>query len=115
MQFRCHCGKVVSQNASPPPDEFWIISSSDEETALESWADAAADYVAAIRNDRRDSWMAQHFSHLPDASDRVVLSDLLDSYLLPHQRLDVVCSQCGRLWRQDEPHSPEHRSFLPEG
>lgn len=92
-----------------------VISAADEEVALEGWVAAAAGYVAAVRDDQRDSWMAQHFSHLPDASDSDILSDLLDRYVLPYRRLDVICPRCGRLWRQDEPGEPAHRSFLPEG
>ncbi|WP_029373209.1 hypothetical protein [Mycobacterium sp. UM_WWY] len=115
MRFMCHCGELVSTNATPAPETFSVIGTADEEESLESWAHAAAEYVTAVRNGHRDSWMAQHFSHLPDASDSEVLSDLLTKYLLPHQRLDIICPACGRLWRQDAPGGSAHRSFLPEG
>ena len=115
MQFGCRCGERVSTNARPAPEEFSVISLADEEVAVEGWADAAAEYVEAVRNGRRDSWIAQHFSHLPDASDGEVLSDLLDRYLLPYQRLDIICPHCGRLWRQEKPGDSAQRSFLPEG
>ena len=79
----CHCGELVSTNGTPAPETFSVIGTADEEESLESWAHAAAEYVTAVRNGHRDSWMAQHFSHLPDASDSEVLSDLIDIAAYP--------------------------------
>jgi hypothetical protein len=114
MRFLCRCGEVVSDHASPPPEEFSVVRRTDEETALGRWSAAAAQYVEAVENGRRGSWVAEHFSHLPDASHYEVLSDLLTRYVLPHRRLDIICPHCGRLWRQDEPGSSAQRSFHPE-
>lgn len=91
-----------------------MIRSTDEETALDRWAAAAAGYVEAVESGRRGSWLAEHFSHLPDASHEVVLFDLLTMYLMPHQRMDIICPHCGRLWRQDEPGGSAHKPFAPE-
>jgi hypothetical protein len=110
----CRCGKVVSTNASPPPEAFSVIRCTDKETALHSWGAAAAQYVEAVEHGRRGSWVAEHFSHLPDATHEEVLSDLLVNYLQPHGRIDIICPHCGRLWRQDEPGGSAHRPLLPE-
>jgi hypothetical protein len=91
-----------------------VIRKTDEETALARWSAVAAEYVVAVAQGRRDSWVAEHFSHLPDGSHNEVLSDLLAAYLLPHRRLDILCPHCGRLWRQDEPGGSAHSSFRHE-
>ena len=91
-----------------------MIRSSDEEAADDRWAAAAAGYVEAAENGRRDSWLAEHFPHLPDASHEEVLSGLLADYFLPDQQFDIICPHCGRLWRQYEPGGSAHRPFLPE-
>ena len=92
-----------------------MIRSTDEEAALRRWAFAAAGYVEAAENGRCDSWLAEHFPHLPDASHEEVLSDLLANYFLPYQQFDIICPHCGRLWRQYEPAGSAHKPFLPEG
>jgi hypothetical protein len=91
-----------------------VICSTDEEADERRWAAAAARYVEAAENGRRDSWLAEHFSHLPDASHEEVLSDLLVGYFLPYQQMDIICLHCGRLWRQYEPGGSAHRPLLPE-
>jgi hypothetical protein len=91
-----------------------VIRSTDKEAALLRWAAAAAGYAEATQNGRRDSWLAEHFSHLPDASHHEVLYDLLAIHLLPYQQTDIICPHCGRLWRECEPGGSAHRPFLPE-
>ena len=54
-----------------------MIRSTGEEAALRGWAFAAAGYVEAAENGRCDSWLAEHFSWLPDASHEDVMSLLV--------------------------------------
>jgi hypothetical protein len=114
----CRCGKVVSDHADPPPQSFTEISSGEEEKALDEWAAAAAGYVKAVETGRRNSWLAEHFPATEgmqvDYQHGEVLYDLLDVYLGPLRRNNIVCPHCGRLWRETAPGSPQQTSFLPE-
>ena len=114
VRFSCRCGKVVSTGASPAPRQFTVTRDTDREAADDRWAAAAAGYVKAAQNGRRGSWLAEHCPHLPEASHEQVLSGLLADHILTYHQVDIICPQCGRLWRQDEPGGPAHRSFLPE-
>jgi hypothetical protein len=105
---------VVSTNATPPPDEYWVISTADQDEADRAWSAAAAEYVDAVSRGHRDLWIAGHFPHLPDATHQEILSDLWTIHFDPRRRLDVVCRHCGRLWRQNEPGSSEQKAFAPE-
>jgi hypothetical protein len=63
MRFVCRCGKVVSTNAGPPPEEFIVIRATDREMAIDGWSAAAAQYVEAAEHGQRGSWVAYHYGY----------------------------------------------------
>jgi hypothetical protein len=91
-----------------------VVRRTGEEAADDRWAATAAGYVKAAQNGRCGSWLAEHCPHRPEASHEEAMSGLLADHILTYHQVDIICPQCGRLWRQYEPGGPAHRSFLPE-
>lgn len=111
----CKCGHVISNFAYPSSTEGTISRQQDEQ-ALDSASEHAADFCAAVAAGRRDEWIKNYFpSPYPaSTSDSGVLYDIIQSRLQPMQLSVCECSNCGRLWVQETPGQNRYISFTPD-
>ena len=112
----CACGATLSDCVCPCPTEATVIGDQDLESFTKDFTSQVAHFLDAVRDGRRESWLADHFG--PDyptvLSDAEVISDILTWVQNTYVVSITECESCGRIHVQLSPGLNEYLSFAPD-
>jgi hypothetical protein len=116
-RMRCSCGHTIVDQADGLAYKGVVLRDQESAGYFDSVATEVAAFMAAVREDRRASWLFEQFgsNYPPGATDREVLADLLHDRWCNVGLVLYACEQCGRLKLQAPSGGLEYRSFAAEG
>jgi|SRR6266508_477093 hypothetical protein len=112
----CLCGAVIYDQTDNLPYKGKILRDQHTEQFYDEMLVRVNAFVAAIREGRREEWLASQMSALNPIrlSDDEIIHDLIFAFFLRYS-LDIYqCETCGRIWIQEHPTSNHFRSFTPD-
>ena len=112
----CKCGHVISDVVCPCPTEADVIGHIAYERFDEDFTQKVEAFLKAIREGRREEWIATNFSEVypGNQSDADIISDIVSSSFHAQALCMAECENCGRLWLQRGVELNEYRSFVPD-
>lgn len=117
-QLKCLCGQVYRDPVvleGGKPSEGWLLRDQDAEQYYQDLSNDIAEFIDAILAGKRNEWLAKRFhnGYPTNLSNAQVIQDLRHAHSVD---LSVIqCSNCGRLWVQEQPFANKWRSFRPDG
>jgi hypothetical protein len=115
-RMACLCGGTIRDHLIPCPTEGWVLRDADQEAYYDAACRDIAAFFCAIRDSRRDAWIAEYFTpqYPTDVSDEGIVHDILCCHKRQVFLSVAECEQCGRLWVQRGPDINSYRSYSPD-
>jgi hypothetical protein len=113
--FLCTCGYRIGFNVCPCRNDGDVMGHRDRERADDLISREVEQYLAAVREGRRDSWLREFYLDVFPIEDASVISDIFARTIGDLSRAIHQCERCGRLWLQAKPGENTYASYLPEG
>lgn len=116
MRIRCMCGNSITDQTDYLPYKAWFLPDEDTDLAVDYvMTDVQAFIEARERGDEDAYWQANGLPHWRQHT----LADKLRNYVVATPNLHLgramyECDECGRIWMEARPGSPDLVSYQPE-
>jgi hypothetical protein len=104
---------VIGFNVVPCRYDAAVIREQGDELVYRAITRAVADFIAAVRENRRDEWLRHFYGELFPIEDASVVHDILTGHLGEYTLGLHQCERCGRIWLQDGSGDNRYHPYLP--